>query len=350
MTGEKLYKVYQWRYDTSMRSRIALFAFLFITGLFTLPLVTHASGIPFFGPIIPSGNDLCPAGWGMLIIVVNNIIEFAITLVIVFIAPIMIAYSGFLFVVNPVNPSGKEKAKSILLNTVVGTIIALAGWLIVDAVMAVLYNPSAAGGTWSSIVTSGGLPACLQQAGSLYQLDQSTGANIQSINANGNMALSFGTGACDSNSVLINAQSAGYSLTMSQANTLACIAAPEDSCGSGDPYNYSWNKNAGKGKASTAFGAFQIALSTNHLCFENPVCYKAAGVTGPLNCQNGFGPNGFLNGGNATVLANCIKAASNLACNTAAAACVLQKQGFSAWTADPHSSLQAQCITKYSSS
>lgn len=336
-----------------MRFRILLSALLFVAGSFVLPLVTHASGIPFFGPIIPSGalgNNLCPAGWGMLMIVINNIIELAITLVIVFIAPIMIAYSGFLFVVNPVNPGGREKAKGILLNTVVGTLVALAAWLIVDAVMAVLYNPGAAGGTWSSIVTSGGLPPCLQQAGSLYQLDQSTGANIQSISSNGNMTLSFGTGVCDPTNVSTYAQSAGYSLTTSQANTLACIAAPESNCGSDSPYNYSWNKNTGNGDASTAFGAFQVTLSGNHTCFENSVCYKAAGVTGPLNCQNGFSPHGFLAGGDPTVLANCIKAASNLACNTAAAACVFEKQGYSAWTADPNSSQQGQCIAKYSGS
>ena len=61
-------------------------------------------------------------------VVINNIISFSLTIAIVFISPIMIAYSGFLLVVNPVNPGGKNKAKDILLNTVIGIIVALSGW------------------------------------------------------------------------------------------------------------------------------------------------------------------------------------------------------------------------------
>ena len=97
--------------------------------------------------------------------VINNIISFLITLAIVFVAPLMIAWSGFLFVVNPVNAGGKNRREKYSPTRVVGIVIALAGWLIVDAIMAVLYNPSARSGetvltTWSNLVTSGGaLPA-----------------------------------------------------------------------------------------------------------------------------------------------------------------------------------------------
>ncbi|OYV26046.1 MAG: hypothetical protein B7W98_03405, partial [Parcubacteria group bacterium 20-58-5] len=95
-----------------MRSRGTVLALLVIVGSFTLPFVAHA-GIPFFGPIIPDLNNRCAAGWGMLITVINNIISLLITLAIVLVAPLMIAWSGFLFVVNPVNASGKEQAKKI---------------------------------------------------------------------------------------------------------------------------------------------------------------------------------------------------------------------------------------------
>ena len=160
-----------------MRSRVPLFVLLFAIGAFALPLTTYA-GIPFFGPIIPPGvsafgdSQTCPASWGMLITVVNNIISFLLTLVIVFVAPLMIAYSGFLYVVNPVNSGGMAKAKSILTNTIVGIVIALAGWMIVDAIMVVLYNPGASSGTtkleaWASLITSGGIDPCIKVAGAL---------------------------------------------------------------------------------------------------------------------------------------------------------------------------------------
>jgi len=103
-----------------------------------LPLVAHATAIPFFGQIVPTEAQTCAAGFGAFAQVVNNIIAFAITIGIVFVAPLSIAYGGFLYVVNPVNPSGRAKANKILLNTIVGIVIALAAWLIVDVVLTVL--------------------------------------------------------------------------------------------------------------------------------------------------------------------------------------------------------------------
>jgi hypothetical protein len=156
-----------------MRSRGTFYTALLIAGFFVLPHIAQAS-IPFFGPIVPDEINRCAAGWGAVIMIINRTIEFLITLIIVFIAPVMIAYAGFLFVVNPVNASGKEQAKKVLWNTVVGLVIALAGWLIVDAVMAVLYKPPSGStwGAWSSLVTSGGEAYCLIQEASLQNLNQ----------------------------------------------------------------------------------------------------------------------------------------------------------------------------------
>src|SRR3989344_5517061 len=75
------------------------------------------------------------------------------------VAPLMIAYAGFLLVVNSVNPAGKEQAKKMLQNLAIGLVIALSAWLIVDLIMATLYNDEF--GTWSEIITTGGEPACL---------------------------------------------------------------------------------------------------------------------------------------------------------------------------------------------
>ena len=86
-----------------MRSRIPLFAFLLVAGSLALPLAAQAGGIPFFGPIIPNeqitvngvltNQNVCAAGWGLLITVINNVISLLITLAIVFVAPLMIAWS-----------------------------------------------------------------------------------------------------------------------------------------------------------------------------------------------------------------------------------------------------------------
>ena len=140
-----------------MHSRIPLFAFLLVAGSLALPLAAQRRNT-LFGPIIPNeqitvngvltNQNVCAAGWGLLITVINNIISLLITLAIVFVAPLMIAWAGFLFVVNPVNASGKEQAKKILWNTIIGIVIALAGYMIVAALMAVLYTGSAGSTKW----------------------------------------------------------------------------------------------------------------------------------------------------------------------------------------------------------
>lgn len=153
-----------------MRSRIPFFTLLFVMSSLALPLIAYAGGIPFFGPIIPQTDNqaVCPASFGMLMQVINNIISFALTMAIVFVAPLMISYAGFLMVVNPTSAGDVQKAKNILLNTIVGIVIALAAWMIVAAIMAVLYSPSGVGKTWLNLVIgSRGVDACLPQRGAL---------------------------------------------------------------------------------------------------------------------------------------------------------------------------------------
>lgn len=165
------------RYDIRMRSRLPLLLLAGVCTLLVLPALAHAAGIPNFGNIVPKEINLCAANWNGLIVVVNNIISFLITMAIVFVAPISFGYAGFLYVVNPVNPSGRSQANSVMMNTVIGIVIALAGWLIVDAVMAVFYNPTTVGSTWYSLVSGNGSDLCLKVEGSLQKLNQSPGAS-----------------------------------------------------------------------------------------------------------------------------------------------------------------------------
>lgn len=148
-----------------MRSRTLFFTLILLAAsAFLLPHIAQAAAIPNFDPIVPKN---CPAGWGMLVTVINNIITVLLSIMIVFVAPLMIAYAGFLFVVNPTNPGGKEKAKQILTNTIVGIIISLSAWMIVGAIMAALYHPeSTKWGTWQKLMTGGAADDCLGQPGS----------------------------------------------------------------------------------------------------------------------------------------------------------------------------------------
>ena len=334
-----------------MRSRALLYS---LTGgsllLILAPVVAHAAAIPFFGPIVPSPWNLCPGSWKGILVVINNVIDFGITIAIVLVAPLMIAYSGFLFVTNPVNPSGKNEAKSILWSTVIGIVIALASWLIVNAVMAVFYNGTF--GPWSSLLYGTGSD-CLNVASSLQQAapgaNGGTGPGITGTGAGGGQSLSFGTGACDSATVQQAAQAGGYTISTSEANILACIAGPESSCGTNT--NVAHQKN---GTPTTATGAFQITFGAGtDQCHQLniPACSQAAGWSGNLNCSSVFTCSAGQTQcqprpGMEANAAACLTAARDLTCNTAAAACLVQADGgYTAWTADSRSSAQAQCIS-----
>jgi len=322
-----------------MRSRTSFLAFFFITSFFALPLAAQAA-IPFFGPIISPEISRCAAGWGAVITVINNIIQLLITLAIVIVAPLMIAYSGFLYVVNPVSSEGISKARGILTNTVIGIVIALAGWLIVDAIMAALYRPENPGQAWSQIIKGNNADICLPLKESLSQsaLRDTTGVSTGTLNSvsSGNV---IGT-ACDPAAVQAAAAAGDYTLTNAQANTLACIAKPESSCGS-NLINYKW------GSGSSAVGAFQVLLQNNAVCYENKACTDALGLPRgtKLNCATGFKGGNPISG--SAVAVQCVEAAANLNCSASAAACLIQKTGgFSPWQQDVNSAVQSGCINK----
>ncbi len=340
-----------------MHRRLALLALLLLVGSFALPHLVYAETIPFFGPIIPDANNQCAAGWGMLIVVINNIIEFGLTIFIIFVMPIMIAYSGFLFVWNPVNSGGIAQAKSILTNSIVGLVIALAAWMVVDAVMAALYNPNATSTTknWVDLITLGGAPDCIIQTSALNSLDQSNlqgGSEVTGVSADGGKFLTLPTnGACTADNLKTAAQQANVSLTQAQAETLSCLAVAESTCGT----NTSVARQA-NGKPTTANGMFQIILGLNDTChnLNIPACTAAAqaagykSITGNLNCSTAFS-DGLPKANMPNLAAACKVAAADLPCNTAAAACLIKTGGgsYGAWTADPRSATQKNCVTRY---
>lgn len=137
-----------------------LFAFLIpvlLFGFFSLvPAVTHAADFtlsPSFH-IIPEECH-CPQSapdFGCVLAVIQNVMNFAISIgFIIFI--FVLSYAGFLFMTNPTNSHAREQGNHMITNAVVGLLIALSAWLIVDFVMKTLYN-QATFGPWNSILTT----------------------------------------------------------------------------------------------------------------------------------------------------------------------------------------------------
>lgn len=305
-----------------MHSRAPLFIFLLAAGSLVLPVAAHAM-IPFFGPIIDQswtvpntitgGVTQCALGWGAVITVINNIIEFLLTIAILFVAPVMIAYSGFLLVTGQGNPSAISKAKGVLLNTIVGIVIALAGWLIVDAIMTALTtgpNGPTFAQNWSSLVTSGNALTCLPQQGVGTGLNQATPS-----------AITIGTAAAPSqnpNNVCTTAalQSAGWG---TNAAAMSCVTKYENApC---DPNAPSGTDKGADGNV-VSWGIYQVNISADNLNYS--AC-QATNNNQPLNCTQAFSGGAYTSTNHATTVKDsnlynkCVAAVENVACNTAAA-------------------------------
>ena len=216
---------------------------------------------------------MCPASWGLLITVINNVISLLITLAVVFVAPLTIAYAGFLYVVNPVDPGGIAKAKGILKNTVVGIVIALAGWMIVDAIMAVLYNkgaPGLSGKTWSELITSGGIAPCIDLPTSLNQAGQTgiPAPGLGAVTPTANCAASYASalpgitvsssgGCCDRNNGTCTSLDGMSSATISQ------IINVQNKCGGVTVTGGTEVGHSGEGTVGSHSGGSKVDISQN---------------------------------------------------------------------------------------
>lgn len=129
------------------------------------PSYAQAANAHFFGPIIdPECEcDTSAPDWGCVLDTAHNVFNLIFSLsILVFV--LTAAYAGLLFMSTSVNPEGKSKARSMLLNTVVGLLISLSAWLIVDFVMRLLYDQSAGFGPWNSILKDGDMRRCILPA------------------------------------------------------------------------------------------------------------------------------------------------------------------------------------------
>ncbi len=307
-----------------MRSRATALLIFVFSAAFVLPPLAHAS-IPFFGPIIPQGNNLnvCPADWGMVITVINNIISFALTIAIVFLAPLMIAYAGFLYVLSPTSAGDRRKANNILVNTIVGIVVALAAWLIVDAIMVVLTpNGQPFNMHWQALISSQGAPQCLPVAAALNPAQYQNPNVVTSVAQSGVQQLAPQPGDCSPTAL----QAAGISSSI--ASGMACIAQQESSC----------NLTA-KNPGSSATGLFQVVFGYNDTGhnLDFPVCTQAAqragfSVSGNLDCHTAVLRGGAPNPAQITLYNACEAAASNASCNATAAQWLYDhNHGYSNW-------------------
>jgi len=114
------------------------FIFILILSVFLLPALSFGADLIPCGTTAnptPCGGDL---GWKQLMTLINNVIQFILFDMVVPIAAIMFAYAGFLLLFSGGDTSKKSKAKSIFTSVVIGFIIAIAAWLIIETILTLL--------------------------------------------------------------------------------------------------------------------------------------------------------------------------------------------------------------------
>lgn len=81
----------------------------------------------------------------------QNIMQFIIVIA-VFLAAVLFAWAGILMVTSAGDTGQVAKAKGMFSSIIIGILIALAGWLIIDTIMKVLYNEGKSSfGPWNKI-------------------------------------------------------------------------------------------------------------------------------------------------------------------------------------------------------
>lgn len=123
--------------------------------LLLAPQATLAAESTFFGPIVPTECQSCPCGFAGVLEIMRHLMNFAVTLGVV-VLTIMIAYAGLMYILSAANPESRSKANQMVTGAVIGIILVLCSWLIIDFVMRMLYSgPDGTGGKfgpWNSIL------------------------------------------------------------------------------------------------------------------------------------------------------------------------------------------------------
>lgn len=220
------------------------------------PSTAVGSQNPGSGGIVPAGKaNYGPAGYGPceLIDLVNNVLRFLVAISSV-IAVIIFMYAGFLFVTSQGNEGTIGRAKSMFTNVVIGFVIMLSSYLIVNTVLTVLAGGTPTLTSWSSLPAS--MCAYENQVGTaVYHVDL-TSAQVQAIYASTSPALIQATKAGSCDSTMIN-QVWGSNLSRA-AN---CIITNESACGA-NPFS---KTDHGADGNTFSFGAMQINTTVHNV-------------------------------------------------------------------------------------
>lgn len=128
---------------------------LALLGILLLPSLSYAAESTFFGPIVPKECHSCPCGFAGVLEIMRHLMNFAVTFGVV-VLTIVVAYAGLMYIMSAANPENRRQANGLITGAIIGMVLVLSSWLIIDFVMRTLYSGAdgTAGkfGPWNSIL------------------------------------------------------------------------------------------------------------------------------------------------------------------------------------------------------
>lgn len=127
--------------------------YLAILPVFLLPTTTQAD--EHSGFVTCEGTWTDPCSFCHIISTSKNILDFLVIISVV-IAVLMLVYAGIRLATSAGNVETKEAAKKYVYNAIIGLVLVLASWLIIDTVMKILMNENISGagqkfGVWHEV-------------------------------------------------------------------------------------------------------------------------------------------------------------------------------------------------------
>ena len=137
--------------------------FVAAVSIFFLSVGIPAHAASILSPIIPVNQCNCQAlnsapDWGCVLqtlqTAMNDIVAFATIIITIY-----IAWAGIAFMMSPTSAEGRTQARQRVVNAVIGLLIVLGSWLLIDSLMKVIYNQGATGagvaqlGPWNTLLS-----------------------------------------------------------------------------------------------------------------------------------------------------------------------------------------------------
>lgn len=101
----------------------------------SVPAGSNITSNPNISLVPCTGVGTSECTFQKLMEMINRIINFVLFILILPIAAIIFAYAGILYISSAASPSNKEKAKGIFGTVVVGLIVALGAWIIINTIL-----------------------------------------------------------------------------------------------------------------------------------------------------------------------------------------------------------------------